>query len=452
MPDEVQGVPEAGGDGSGLAAAILGRGTAGEGAVARWGARLASAHLAYLTARQLQQHLRNWRTAQRYSVALYDGDVLYTPVQAWVLAHMPAEAQRAVLVRSERRDRESFEPVAPAEVDDDEPLLHLYFDGDRVQMVDIGGHPIQVGVERKNFGDAGGDSRSYRPAKITFGARTMEGRDAVVAWLRDMRRALATEGRHARLLTATQWGDWHSAKSVRPRPANTVVLPDGLLDELVGDLRRFYTLRDRYRELGQPWHRGFLLYGPPGTGKTSTAQALASELDLDVYYLPLGDLKADLDLGRLLGAIGPRSMLLLEDVDVSHAATERDDTTSGLSASGLLNALDGMITPEGLVTVMTTNNRSALDEALLRPGRADREVELGYLTDDQFNRLATRLVGGQWGFEGITGQELTAAEVVEVVKRHLDDNQAAALAVVEWLAGKLGKGFDPHPLAMARVP
>jgi hypothetical protein len=450
MPGDPQPAQEAGGDGSSLATVLLGR-AGGEGAVARWGQRLASAHLAYLTARQLQQHWRNWRNAQRYSVALYDGDVLYTPVQAWVLAHMPAEAQRAVLVRSERRDREQVAFDEPAPDDDDEPLVHLFFDGDRVQVVDIGGHDIHVGVERKDFGAAGSDSRSYRPAKITFGARTMAGRDAVVKWLRDMRRALATEGRHARLLTATQWGDWHSAKSVRPRPASTVVLPEGLLDDLVADLQRFYLQRERYRELGQPWHRGFLLHGPPGTGKTSTAQALASELDLDVYYLPLGDLKADLDMGRLLGAIGPRSMLLLEDVDVSHAATERDDTTGGLSASGLLNALDGMITPEGLVTVMTTNNRGALDEALLRPGRADREVELGYLTDDQFNRLAARLVGGQWGFEGITGQELTAAEVVEVVKRHLDDNQAAALAVVEWLAGKLGRDFDPHPLAMARV-
>ena len=448
MSDDQQGHPVEQADGGlGLASSILGRGTE-SGAIARWGQRLAAAHLAYMTARQIQQQFRNWRNALRYQVALYDGDVLYTPVQGWVLDHMPTAAQRAVVVRSERRDRDQFALDAPAE--EEAPTLHLYFDGDRQQNVTIGGYEIVVGVERKDFGSSD-DSRSYRPAKITFGSRTIEGRDAVLSWLGEMRRAMATEGRHARLFTATRWGDWYSSKSIRPRPASSVVLPDGVLDELVADLRQFYELRDRYRELGQPWHRGFLFHGPPGTGKTSTAQAIASELDLDVYYLPLRDMNSDTDLGRLLQAIGPRSMLLLEDVDVSHAATERTETAEGISASGLLNALDGVVTPDGLVTVMTTNQRGDLDDALVRPGRADREVELGYLTDEQFNRLAERLVGGQWGFDGIAELDVTPAEVVEVVKRHLADRQAAALALVEWLAGRKGVGFDPHPIELARV-
>jgi hypothetical protein len=162
-------------------------------------------------------------------------------------------------------------------------------------------------------------------------------------------------------------------------------------------------------------------------------------------------MNADTDLGRLLQGIGPRSMLLLEDVDVSHAATERTETAEGISASGLLNALDGVVTPEGLITVMTTNKRDELDDALVRPGRADREIELGYLTDDQFNRLAERLCGGEWGFEGIGDLDVAPAEVVEVVKRHLDDTQAAALALVQWYADRKGVDFDPNPIALSRI-
>lgn len=426
----VSGAPDL----AGLASSLLGRGD-DKGAIARWGQRLAAAHLAYMTGRQVQQQWRNWRNQQRYSVALYDGDVLYAPVQGWILARMPPQAQRAVLVRSERAghdemmspERDRHAPV---------PALQVHFDGDRAQRVTIDGHPVVVGVERKQFGDAGSDSRSYRPAKITFGCRTLAARDAVLDWLRQLRAELATEGRTARLYTATRWGDWHSARSLPPRPADSVVLPHGLLDDLVEDLHRFFALRDRYRQLGQPWHRGFLLHGPPGTGKTSTAQALASACDLDVYYMPLSDLQQDTDLGRLLGAIGPRSMLLLEDVDVSHAATTRDDTAQGLSTSGLLNALDGIVTPEGLVTVMTTNHRDVLDAALIRPGRADREIELGYLTDDHFNRLATHLVGGRWDCAGIAELAITPADVVEVIKRHLDDDQQAAKELAAWLTDR----------------
>jgi hypothetical protein len=82
MADEVQPAEGPGDGGLGLAGAILGRGTDGSGAIARWGQRLAAAHLAYMTARQVHQQWRNWRNALRYQVALYDGDVLYTPVQS----------------------------------------------------------------------------------------------------------------------------------------------------------------------------------------------------------------------------------------------------------------------------------------------------------------------------------------------------------------------------------
>ncbi len=55
--------------------------------------------------------------------------------------------------------------------------------------------------------------------------------------------------------------------------------------------------------------------------------------------------------------------------------------------SGLLNALDGVSSREGRVLFLTTNHPEQLDPALVRPGRVDRKIELGYATPDQARRL-----------------------------------------------------------------
>lgn len=68
------------------------------------------------------------------------------------------------------------------------------------------------------------------------------------------------------------------------------------------------------------------------------------------------------------------SMLVLEDVDALFTAGRKRDVESAahaVSFSGLLNALDGLGAPSGVVLVMTTNHIDNLDPALLRPGRID---------------------------------------------------------------------------------
>jgi hypothetical protein len=75
--------------------------------------------------------------------------------------------------------------------------------------------------------------------------------------------------------------------------------------------------RTWYHERGIPYRRGYLLTGPPGTSKSSFARAVAGQHNLDMYILSLTD--RDLDdtaLIKLLNSLNPRSLVLLEDVDV----------------------------------------------------------------------------------------------------------------------------------------
>jgi chaperone BCS1 len=192
-----------------------------------------------------------------------------------------------------------------------------------------------------------------------------------------------------------RWGSgWQKRADLPTRGLDSVVLKAGQLERLRDDLGDFLASEERYVRMSQPWHRGYLLHGPPGTGKTSVARSLATEFGLPSYYLPLGDIAKDSDLMQLVGGIKPRSVLLLEDVDSFHAATSRTDEKDHASVATLLNALDGVWTPHGLITIMTTNNRDALDSALIRAGRIDVDEELSVLDEEQAIRLAERLLPG----------------------------------------------------------
>lgn len=394
----------------------------------KWGQRLATATAAYTLGQKAYKWAKNKQGERSYTVSVYESDAIYHNVQAWVLERMPAMHQRALIAETARR-HDSPEPARE---------LLLSYDGSRLQEVTIGGHAVKVSVDRE-AGGPGGDNetvegaRMFRQAKVVFTASTVQARDAVVEFLRSVADEAEKAKRSPTLWTANRWGDWTSTRGVPARPLESVALQAGQLESLVADLNAFLAAEADYVRLGIPWHRGLVFYGPPGTGKTSTAKALAGAFRLDVHYVPLSDMAKDTDLHNLIGRLSERSMLLLEDVDVVRAARDRDDTEKGLTLSGLLNVLDGVMTPHGLITVMTTNNLDALDPALLRPGRADRVEYLGYLDDEQLARLVQAMTGYRRNLPRCP-DGLTAADVVEVVKRHIGSPEAAADAICQHFA------------------
>jgi chaperone BCS1 len=138
---------------------------------------------------------------------------------------------------------------------------------------------------------------------------------------------------------------------------------------------------------------------------------------MDVYLLSLsGTGMNDENLQRLMSDVRAGCMVILEDIDCTVPDRDAAVSSSRVSLSGLLNCLDGIISREGCLIVMTTNRRESLDAALIRPGRVDMEVEFGNADYRQIVRLADRI-----GVDhtGLRAGEMTMAEVQkELLERH----------------------------------
>lgn len=206
--------------------------------------------------------------------------------------------------------------------------------------------------------------------------------------LRETHRAAMPSVPGLNVLTATRHGCW-GVSSWRPRrPLASLVLADNLLDELLADLREFLGSSAWYAARGVPHRRGYLLHGPPGNGKTSLVAAVAAEVGLSVAVLSLNNkLLTDDGLRDLVDALPAGSVLLVEDIDCAFGPKREAAEATGVTLSGLLNALDGVSSREGRVLFLTTNHPERLDPALVRPGRVDRSFRLGHTTRDQARRL-----------------------------------------------------------------
>lgn len=348
-----------------------------------------------------------------YTVKIPGNDAAYDDVHAWVLTLIPEHERRALVAYTP--SRQSASPVLAGGRKDEVPPLRLRYDGSREHAVNVAGHRVRVCVLEHD--QVSRDSGYTRPPEIMFTTTTAEAQRAVLREVKVLA-ATARQDRRPCLRTLDQWGDWDRRDDLPVRPLESVILADGQMDRIITDIRRFLDAEAEYVRRGIPWHRGYLFHGPPGTGKTSTPQVIAAHLGMDLWHLPLRDVQKDGGLLRLVGRITPRSMLLIEDIDVFSAATERTDDAE-VTLSGLLNALDGVATPHGLITVMTSNHPEVLDPAVTRPGRVDLIEEFGLADKYQATDIIAHFYGHPVPPDALGGGALVSpAQVIEACKRH----------------------------------
>ena len=168
----------------------------------------------------------------------------------------------------------------------------------------------------------------------------------------------------------------------------------GLKNE-VQKIREMVELPMRHPELfdkiGVEAPKGVLLYGPPGTGKTLLAKAVAGETN--AHFISLSGPEI---MGKHYGESEERireiftqaeenapSIIFIDEID--SIAPKRDEVSGELEkriVSQLLTLMDGMKSRGKVVVIAATNRPDSIDPALRRPGRFDREIEIG-IPDDE---------------------------------------------------------------------
>lgn len=145
----------------------------------------------------------------------------------------------------------------------------------------------------------------------------------------------------------------------------------------------------KYAAMGARAPKGVILYGPPGTGKTLIAKAVAGEANC-AFYAIAGSSFDDMLVG--VGAKRVRdlfqkarksapSIIFIDEIDSVASKRGKNDVMGGSGLADqtinqLLAEMDGFTTDSGVIVIGATNRLDVLDDAILRPGRFDRQIQV----------------------------------------------------------------------------
>ncbi|MBA2932497.1 CDC48 family AAA ATPase [Sphingomonas sp. CGMCC 1.13654] len=164
----------------------------------------------------------------------------------------------------------------------------------------------------------------------------------------------------------------------------------GGLGDTIDQIREMVELPLRYPELferlGVEPPKGVLLHGPPGTGKTRLARAVANESDAEFFHIAGPEI-----MGSAYGESEQRLRQVFEEAtkaapsivfidEIDSIAPKRGQVQGEAEkrlVAQLLTLMDGLEKRVNLVVIAATNRPEAIDEALRRPGRFDREIVIG---------------------------------------------------------------------------
>lgn len=230
-----------------------------------------------------------------------------------------------------------------------------------------------------------------------------------------------------------------------------------------------------FQRLGVDPPKGVLLYGPPGTGKTRLARAVANESE--AHFLQIAGPEI---IGSQYGESEKRLREIFEEADqnapsiifideIDSIAPKRDEVRGEMErrlVATLLTLMDGIKPRQNTVVIAATNRPDAVDEALRRPGRFDREIVVG--VPDQAGRreilgIHTRgmplgddvdldeLARSAYGFVGADIAALSREAAIEALRRMLPEIDLEENTIPNEVLEKLDVQRSDFVAALKRV-
>ena len=202
----------------------------------------------------------------------------------------------------------------------------------------------------------------------------------------------------------------HTAVNLSDKPAKEtetavprVTYEDiGGLEDAIKQVREMIELPLKYPELfekiGVEAPKGVLLHGPPGTGKTLIAKAVAYETNANFYTLSGPEImskyygQSEENLRQIFNEASENAPAIVFIDEIDSIAPKRGETRGDVErrvVAQLLALMDGLKERGKVVVIGATNRINDLDEALRRPGRFDREVEIGIPNRDGRREILT---------------------------------------------------------------
>ena len=200
-----------------------------------------------------------------------------------------------------------------------------------------------------------------------------------------------------------------------------------------------------FRRLGIEPPRGVLLHGPPGTGKTLIAKAVASETKAHFTSINGPEIiskyygESEKQLREIFDDAAANSPAIIFIDELDSIAPKREDVTGEVErrvVAQLLTLLDGMGGRDNVIVIGATNRRDAIDPALRRPGRFDRELEIGVPDKNgrgEILEIHTRdmpisddynldwLLDNTYGFVGADISALVRESAMKALRRYLPE-------------------------------
>lgn len=419
----------------------------------------------------------------RYSIQISFDDPFFDVIQSWLNENTEAVANQTRFRFASKVSRISEKRL---KADDSTLAIEMSVTPNfkNASSFTLDGHKIQVftadneatpgdAVQHRNEGAGGqtvvtpgGRGTTNAPYKgatvkitpaLVFYAKDQDGIDALADLFRSLvGEELRLNNYRPRTYSLNHFGDFAQSTSVLARrDPGSIFLDEGKMEGILDDVAAFIEAEPLYRKFDQPYHRGYLLYGPPGTGKTSIIKAVANHFNMDLYIANITSTKMERNgFDTIISAVKPYSILVIEDIDTLASAQDTSKKRRGTDESAehlmsLLNGLDGLLTPRGVIVFLTTNFKEKLDPRLLRPGRVASHIEIGYMGSYALDQMFEYYYGVRAGID-IDGLEITPAKIAEIFKLNMENPDAAYTAVNDLAKFKRAKQAKASKKATVR--